>query len=602
MADLGDLINAGTAPVNVANANLINQQAQGAALQNQGTQIQLDYRKQFLQQMAQQAQTGTDSGVAVPGSSDGDFALDEAHARAYLQNKYQPVPNTWSQADMAQRAAAMASGVPGAQDFIVAQHDARIANINGQRQQAARKEYSDLYGVATSDPSTPGSALEALRVSQPQVAAYFESQGWTDDDAIRAHAAQLAGLTHASAQLPVKFRDDGVAVDEATQEEIPNYDSAVGLKAKDRADLMSTYNGQVEVTNSDGSTSKIPLWQKDGFKSADDAVQHVTRMAQQHGVPGAAVPGVVARGVAARSAPPAQAPAPGAAPGAPAPAPTAAPAGAPPARPAAAPPQAAPARQAAVIPGSPQAVKAVLATVPPAQRAAYTDPDFRAQGLPGPTVANQSPSLLQQEATKKYVADRAELNTDMRALTDSSSQALQYIQAAKAVLASGPSPPTGLTSGVQAAFSRAMQAAGITQGDYATRYQELAKYLGNVAVQNFKANFGARPAAKEFDIQMSELNPNAHMTDQAVRDMLAVNERAAQYGIASAQRAPKYLAAGLEPGQFPIWNQKYNPREEAVNPPPVPRYNKQGWELHTDPKGRQAYVSPDGKSFAKVGQ
>jgi hypothetical protein len=180
----------------------------------------------------------------------------------------------------------------------------------------------------------------------------------------------------------------------------------------------------------------------------------------------------------------------------------------------------------------------------------------------------------------------------MQSMNDSSAQALQYIQAAQAVMATGgKSPPSGLASPLRAAVARVAQAAGITDGDYATRYQELAKLLGNVAVQNFKANFGARPAAKEFDIQMEQLNPNAHMTDDAVNDMLAVNARNAQYGVASAQRSVKYLAAGLEPSQFGTWNQKYNPREKAVNLSQLPQQNAQGWELHIDPKGRKGCSS-----------
>ena len=109
------------------------------------------------------------------------------------------------------------------------------------------------------------------------------------------------------------------------------------------------------------------------------------------------------------------------------------------------------------------------------------------------------------------------------------------------------------------------QAARVVGGDYATNYQEIAKYLGNAALQNGKANFGKNFTQKEVDLQLNQLSPSNHMTDGAVANLIDSSKRNMQYAIASAQRSRQFLASGGDPQQFADWNQKYWDRSKTVN-------------------------------------
>jgi hypothetical protein len=225
---------------------------------------------------------------------------------------------------------------------------------------------------------------------------------------------------------------------------------------------------------------------------------------------------------------------------------------------------------------------------------------------------SQTPGDAEQQ--KANVTARQTLLKDSSDLTATSSQAKAYTDAALAVLNSPDKPPTGLAAPAQVMLSRAMQAIGMTSGDWATRSQELAKYMGNLAVQNFKANFGARPAAKEFDIQMTELNPNNKMTPDAIRDLLQSNSRIAQYGIDSGRRAGLYTRQGLDPNRFAEWNERYFPRSDAVNaqmPPTRPGQQTSGTAATAAPVKVQSradamklapgtvFVTPDGRQLVR---
>ena len=150
-------------------------------------------------------------------------------------------------------------------------------------------------------------------------------------------------------------------------------------------------------------------------------------------------------------------------------------------------------------------------------------------------------------------------------MTATAQQGLTYTEAAQALMQSHGNV-AGLGAPQRALISRALQTAGITEGANATNYQELAKMLGNLSVQNFKTNFGSHPASKEFDIQMSELNPHVDMTPDAITNLLGFNARNFQYALATGHRVAEYSSKGGDPLKFYDWNRTHFPMEAAVNP------------------------------------
>jgi hypothetical protein len=210
------------------------------------------------------------------------------------------------------------------------------------------------------------------------------------------------------------------------------------------------------------------------------------------------------------------------------------------------------------------------------------------------TVA-QTPE--QQHAGNVIIDSKKSLLDDNAVLTSSSQQGLTYTKAAQDLMASHGNV-TGLGAGAKANISRALQAAGITEGVDATNYQILAKQLGNIAVQNFKTNFGARPAAKEFDIQMNTLNPNEEMTPTAINNLLDFNSKNFNYSLATGHRAAEYDTKGGNPLKFYDWNNTHFPQSKIVNAPAHPGQETSGFvvgKAYKDKSGNTATYRGNGK-------
>jgi hypothetical protein len=191
--------------------------------------------------------------------------------------------------------------------------------------------------------------------------------------------------------------------------------------------------------------------------------------------------------------------------------------------------------------------------------------------IPATTV--QTPEDIKKG--EQPIEARKELLDDMKVMSTAAQEGLTYTNAAQAILDSHGNI-AGLGSNAKAQVSRALQAAGITEGVNATNYQELAKQLGNIAVQNFKTNFGARPAAKEFDIQMGELNPNPDMTPDAIKHLLNFNAKKFDYAIQTGHRAVEYTSKGGDPIPFFDWNNSHFPQTTAINAPVRPGQQTSG--------------------------
>lgn len=521
-ADWTDLIkanNEASSPQTQATVDLLKAQTTGANLSNEGTALSLQFRKQLASGMFGGGGQPP-AGATTPGANQSDAAAEQSGmqlnaqaARQHLFNSFSPVPDVWTPEEQSMRAQAALSGMPGAVDAVKAQHDARITAINGTRTKGAQQEYNNLYGVIT---APDGRALDALSLVDPDTAARFKAAG-LDDAEVRQHAESLAGMTHSVAQLPVEYRKDGVAVDKTTQQEVPGYDQAVGLSAENRADLVKAASGIVDQPNSDGSTSKVPQWKADGASSLESWVSKAGQIATAHGVSGANAAAAV----------------------------TAAP------RPTAVPTQDSP---------KPVIAAAAKAAAPgdPVLRDALADKDFKLATTPVTSGTSATPGALDQQ--KATVAARTDLLKDSSEATNNAAQALAYAKAAKALLESKGAPMTGLPGAVKNALSH--WTGGVIDS---SNYQEAAKYLGNLALQGAKVNYGSHMTGGEVGMQKDELSANVHMNPDAIGNILDRNIRDAQYVLDTAKRTRPFLATGGDPQQFSEWNQRYYPRDKSVN-------------------------------------
>jgi hypothetical protein len=327
----------GGSPQDQARTALLQQQAQGAAIQNRVSQLQLSYQEKLPDMMAalqngggspqpttpgdplsfgevqdSSSNPGSDFGApgsnshgsvpSAPASGDGSgLDLSPAQTMLHMRARFAPLPTgVYSPQEQALLQTAALSGNQAAAEFVKQQHSMRIDGQNQSRNTAATSEYAALNGIAT---APDGQALEALRLVDPEQAARLEQSGATDEQ-VRGFAAKLAGSLHVAAQLPVDVDPKtGIARDHVTGQEIPGYDQTVGMGADERVALSKSSTEKVDMPNSDGTTSKVPRWQAENTKSASDWVnQHLQLAAtMKSGLP-VSSPGSAAG--AAPSAPP----------------------------------------------------------------------------------------------------------------------------------------------------------------------------------------------------------------------------------------------------------------------------------------------------------
>lgn len=599
MADWQDLLaqnNAASSPQTQATTDLLRQQAIGAMQENRVRALQLQYQQALGGAIGAAAASQPGSGGGQPsggvfgnapptldprlddpanaaessGVANSDegagsgHQLNTAAAIAGAQRLYQPVlPNSYSPAEIQALQIATLSGNDAAVKFIQQQHAMKVESANAAIQQRAQQEYNGLYGVVN---APGGRALDALSLVEPRVAAKLQGDGATDSE-VRQWATQLSPIVHRAARLPVEYGTDGEARDANTKEKIPGFDDYVGLSAQQRADLSKQATEPVD-TFVNGVAAKQPRWKVEGNDSAQDWLsKHVDLAeAQRHGtgpaalqlrasvsgparVPGALPPGTQPNAawqgpnsqggtipwlrpqqhgqVPAQPVPPQQGPT----------------------QP---PPQQAPSSQTPPAPGGPQ--NSPAANVDPR---VYNDPDFKLKAPSIPAGQAMSPEQLDQR--KATVQARTDLLKDSGDATSAASQSLQYLKAAKAIMASKGAPVTGLFGPAAAEISR------VWGGVNATNYQEVAKYLGNAALASAKQNYGARMTQSEVGLQLNELSPSTHMTPIAINNLIDTNIRNAQYSIDSAKRVRAYLNSGNDPQLFAQWNQQYFPRDQAVN-------------------------------------
>jgi hypothetical protein len=194
---------------------------------------------------------------------------------------------------------------------------------------------------------------------------------------------------------------------------------------------------------------------------------------------------------------------------------------------------------------------------------ALADPQFRLPqnaGQMGKTVGTATAGKA--DANTKA---RAELQQDSSSTVQSASAAIQYAKAAQDILNSKGAPTVGRWGPAQKAID-----SWVGRGHDASNYEELAKYLGNLAVQSGKGNF-PNATQKEVGIQFEQLSPSTANNEESLKNLLNSIVRQNTYMRDTANRATEYLDDGPNGYNgraldFFKWNQKYYPRE-SVNTP-----------------------------------
>jgi hypothetical protein len=188
---------------------------------------------------------------------------------------------------------------------------------------------------------------------------------------------------------------------------------------------------------------------------------------------------------------------------------------------------------------------------------ALADPNYNIPAIPTPT---DQVSLQAAKDRQKATSDkRQQLLDDSETTAQSASAALQFAQAAKAIMDSKGAPLTGPLG------PAAKSVTSLFGGVNATNYQEVAKYLGNLSVQSGKSNF-SHTTDQNTSLQFEQLNPSTANTEDALKALLDSNIRTNQYTLDTANRVKDYDAKNKDPQNFFKWNQKYFPRADAVNP------------------------------------
>lgn len=522
-----------------ANTNLLGAQTQGANIANQSSQLSLSALQQAMN-------GGGAPGPSSQQSSVGGTNIDPDDVANGMQNKFAPLPTARPPAVLQQMYAFSRAGKPDIAASIGAQYDAQIQGANQQRALGAQSVYHTAQLV---NDAPEGAAFETFSRVNPQAAAALKAQHPSDDpdqlDADTRLLAQHSGIAvHQYTGKPTEFQN-GVLVDKTTGDPVLGAKQVLtGLDAAGKAGAFAAANEQVQI----GDKLPQPKWQASGFPSAEAYVIAADKNA---------------RSSAANATP------------------------------------AAPGNTSATAP-PPQKLPtaAAVAPVDPVLKAALNDHEYDQKPLPTPKTQEDLKSNNDLRAASN--AARTELLSDAKDATNSGAQALQYMNAAKAIMDSKGAPMTGALGSLWAKVGGAFGTVD------ATNYQEAAKYLGNSAIQAGKGNFGKGMTQNDVSLQKDELSPSVHMTDGALKDLIDAGIKNTQYTLDSGKRVGQYLATGKDPQRFAEWNDTHFNRTTAVNGPAAnpsagggPMKVSSAADYAKIPKGSQ-YTDPNGVTRTKL--
>jgi hypothetical protein len=437
-----------------------------------------------------------------------------------------------------------------------------------QNQKSAQDDFDALHAVTD---APEDQALNVLRASHPETYAAIKQKFKNDpnedrdeEDEARLFAAHAAGAVHQYTGRAAKPGADGVYRDEATGITIPGVEQ-VGLSREQYIKLAHEANtASVDVPDGSGGSTKMTPWkaaQVAGAKNMNGPEDWIQVRASQMGLPGASAtlsPNSAQKQASqsvtksANAAVQKQTSAAGAPVNA----------------------------DSAPVNGVGTARNAQGNIDPKLTDALHdTDYDYKPSnnGVPYTPAPNKTPPPAVQDDMKKQTDARNSLAKDSSQGVGASAAALTMYKAAQDVLAKG-NYDGGAWNAELAKYSRWLPAGW--QNHMTGDYQEIAKYLGNAALQSGKGIF-AKMTEKESDTIMHDLNPSPGMDPNALHDMIARGAKTAQYSLDSAKRVPAYLHASKDANQFGTWNQTHFPMETETQPTPAkpnagvtaPKYN-----------------------------
>jgi hypothetical protein len=511
---------------------------------------------------------GAPSGGGVGSSAPRGVAAQDKSAVSPDQNFYQPdkidaayrsmlfVPSvTPQEGDALSKAyAADPTGKYGVgPQSVMAQRDFRIAQQTQQSQLAANNEFDKMHAVTD---APDGGAMGILEASHPDTVAAIRRQFAKDPDeamdedaAARMFASHAAGAVHQYTGREAVKDDAGVYRDKVTGMTIPGVEK-VGLSSEQYVKLAHDGMAPMSVPDGSGGTTQVPTWQRArdmGAKNINSLGDWVMVNASARGLPGAAstlspnsAPKQEARAVAQAAVDKA----------------TAQRASAP-----------APTNGTNTMDG---VSRNAQGNIDPKLTDALNDTEFKytpkmPDGTPyKPKIGNTPPPSVQKDMDDQTAA-RTALKKASDGGVGSSAAALTMYKAAQDVLAKG-NYDGGAWNAELAKYSRWLPAGW--QNHMTGDYQEIAKYLGQAALQSGKGIF-SKMTEKESDQIQHELNPSPGMDPSALREMVARGAKTAQYSLDSSKRVTGYIAKGGDATQFNTWNQTHFPMETETQPTPA---------------------------------
>ena len=289
-----------------AQTGLIQQQAQGAAIQNRNAQLQFQLFRQGIAHLSDfSGQDGPTLGAGVNDSSGvtaasaspagapsadasgatpedgiGQSASDQARLQAATEQKYNVDPaGSPAEQNAILQAHAYAvqmklSGNKGladaAEERVNMLKEQRDMNVTSRKNLAAldANEHYDKLSAAESAPE--GKAFEILQNVMPETAKNLK-KGASDaspeelDEITRDSAGHMAAFLHRFTNRPVKVGDDGATYDEQSgmRVDVP----IRGVSAERQASLLEQANKIVTTKNSDNTETTEPQYRKDGYQN-----------------------------------------------------------------------------------------------------------------------------------------------------------------------------------------------------------------------------------------------------------------------------------------------------------------------------------------------
>jgi len=465
---------------------------------------------------------------------------------------------------------------------VMAMHDMRIQQQTQNSQVGARDDFDKMHAVTD---APDGNAMDVLEASHPETVAAIRKQFAKDPDAdhdedaaARMFSAHVAGAVHQYTGREAVKGDDGVYRDKDTGITIPGVEK-VGLSTDQYIKLAhEAITPSVDMPDGKGGSIKVAPWkaaQLSGAKNINGPGDWMMVRASQQGLPGAAstlspnsAPKQEARSVAQAALDQVQS------------------------QHAAAPdtnPSGTPKSQ-----NGTGAVRNAQGNVDTELTNALHDPkyDYKPSnnGEPYTPGIGKTPPPTVMEDMKNQTAARNDLAKTTNQGVGAAQAALTMYKAAQDVLAKG-NYDGGAWNQELAKYSKWLPAGW--QDHMTGDYQEIAKYLGQAALQSGKGVF-AKMTQKEAEWMKNELNPSAGMDPGAMKDMISKGAMVAQYSLDSAKRVPAYLHAGKDANQFPSWNQEHFPMQTQTIPTPAkPNSGVAPAPKYTDAKVR-AYMQQHG--------